>query len=86
MVLRIGERLGRCNNNTLASMNAQRIEILHITHGDAIVVTVTHHLVLYLLPTLQRLLHQHLRREGEGFFSQTVQLFLVVAEARPQPA
>ena len=67
-------------------MNAQRVEILHIADGDAVVVAVAHYLILNLLPALQRLLHQHLRRESECLLCQAVKLLLVVAESGAQAA
>ena len=81
VILAVGERLRGSNHNRLASMDAQRVEVLHVTNGDAVVETVANHLVLYLLPALQALLNQHLRREGKGFLGQLVELFLIVAEA-----
>ena len=65
-------------------MDAQGVEVLHVTNGDTVVVTVTHHLIFYLLPALQRLLHQHLGRESEGLLGQLIQFFLVVTETRAQ--
>ena len=51
-------------------MDAQRVEILHIADRDTVVKTVTHHLVLHLLPATEALLNQYLRREGESFFHE----------------
>ena len=84
MILRIGERLRGSHHDALAGMDAQRVEVLHVTDGDAVVIAVAHHLVFYLLPSFQRLLHKHLRREGEGLFAQHIQLGLVIAEAAAQ--
>ena len=39
------------------------IKVLHIADSDAVISRVTYHLVLDLLPSQQRLLHQHLNRE-----------------------
>ena len=86
VVVGVAQRLTGCHDDALTRMDAQRVEVLHVTHGDAVVIAVTHNLVLYLLPALERLLHEHLWREREGFFCQTVQLFLIVAEARTQSA
>ena len=46
-------------------MDTQRVEILHACNGEAVVVGVTNNLELYLLPTLQTLLNEHLGCEGE---------------------
>ena len=67
-----------------AIMDTERIEVLHVTNGDTVVIAVAHHLVFYLLPALQRLLYQHLWREGKGFLCQAVKLLLIIAEARTQ--
>ena len=67
-------------------MDAQGVEVFHVTDRDAVVKTVAHHLVFHFLPALQRFLHQHLRGEGEGFLYQHIQLFFIVAEARTQSA
>ena len=65
-------------------MDAQRVEVLHVTNGDTVVETVAHHLILYLFPSLQRLLYQYLWRERESLLSLCQQLFLIIAEARTQ--
>ena len=61
VVLGVGQRLRGGDDDALARVDAQRVEVLHVAHRDAVVVTVAHHLVFYLLPPLQALLHQHLR-------------------------
>ena len=65
-------------------MDAQRIEVLHVAHGDAVVVSVAHHFVFYFLPSLQRLLHQYLRGESKGFLSLHLQFLIIIAEAGTQ--
>ena len=52
VVLIIGESLRRCNYNTLAGMNTERVEILHITYRNTIVVGISYNLVFNLLPAL----------------------------------
>ena len=47
-------------------MNTERVEVLHITDGDTVVVAVTDDLVLDFLPALEALLYEDLRGEGEG--------------------
>ena len=84
VVLRVRQCLRGSYHDTLTRMDAKGIEVLHVTHGNAVVVAVSYHLVFYLLPTLQTLLHQYLGRECEGFLSQFVQLLFIVAETRTQ--
>ena len=86
MIFGVRQRLRGRNNDGLAGMDAQRVEILHVTNGDTVVVPVAHDLIFDLFPSLQGLLYQHLRREREGFLRKGIQLLLVVAEARTQTA
>ena len=60
VVLLVGQRLGRRNHNRLARVNAQRVKVLHVAHGDGVVAVVAHNLVLNLLPALERALQHHL--------------------------
>ena len=86
VVVGVRERLAGGDDDGLACVDAQRVEVLHVADGDAVVEAVAHHLVLHFLPAAEALLDEHLGREGEGFLHQHVQLFLVVAEARTQSA
>ena len=47
-------------------MDTERVEVLHITDGDTVVVAVTDDFVLDFLPSLEALLYEDLRGEGEG--------------------
>ena len=86
VVFTIRQRLRGSHHDALAGMNAQRVEVLHVANGNAVVIAVAHDFVLNFFPTLETLLHEHLRREGEGLLNNRVELFLVVAEARAQSA
>jgi len=86
VILGVGQRLGRCDHDALAGVDAQRVEVLHVADGDAVVEPVPHHLVFHFLPTLERLLHQDLRRVGERPLGAGGQLRRVGAEAAPLPA
>jgi len=86
MILAVGERLRRSDHDRLAGMDAERVEILHVTHRDTVVVTVSHHLIFYLFPAFQTLLHQYLGRERECLFTEFGQFFVVLGEARTQSA
>ena len=86
VILAIGQSLRRSDDDTLTRMDAQRVEVLHVADRDAVVVAVAHHLVLYLLPALEALLHQHQGREREGLLAEAGQLLLVVCEATTQSA
>ena len=61
MILTIGERLRRGDDERLAGVNAERVHIFHVADGDAVVHAVTHDLVLDLLPAAEPLLDEDLR-------------------------
>ena len=86
VVVGVRERLAGGDDDALACVDAQRVEVLHVADGDAVVEAVAHHLVLHFLPAAEALLDEHLGREGEGLLDQHVQFLLVVAEARTQSA
>ena len=67
-------------------MDTQRVKVLHIADGDAVIKPVAHHLIFHLFPSTQRLLNQNLRGEAEGFLHQEVELPLIVAESTAQSA
>ncbi len=63
-------------------MDAHRIHVLHIAHGDAVITRITHDLVLDFLPSAKALLNEHLlcasvERVMQGF----IQLFGCVRDA-----
>ena len=61
-------------------MDTKRVEVLHVTDGDTVVVRIAHHFVLNLLPTLQRLFDEDLRRQGQRSRSHVTELFFVVGK------
>ena len=82
----VGQCLRGSDDDTLARVDAEGVEVLHVADGDAVVKAVAHHFVFDFLPSLEALLHEHLWREGEGFFGQAVEFFLIVAESRTESA
>ena len=65
-------------------MDAQRVKVLHVTNCDTVVVAVAHYLILYLLPSLQALLNQYLRRERECLLGELDEFLLVVSKTRTE--
>ena len=61
VVVGVRQRLRRRDDDGVASMNSKRIKVLHIAYGDAIVLGISHHFVLDLLPTLHAALDEDLR-------------------------
>jgi hypothetical protein len=63
-------------------VNAHRVDVLHVTDGDAVVAPVAHHFVLNLLPAAQILLDQHLGHAiGEAAAQRLVEVSLSLDDA-----
>src|SRR3569833_388767 len=86
VVLLVAERLAGGNNDRVARVDSQGVEVLHVADRDAVVIGVTDNLVLDLFPALERLLYQNLRRQGEGAGREIPELLLVVCEPGPKTA
>ena len=84
VIVAIGERLRRSHHDRLASVDAERVEVLHVADGDAVVVAVAHHLILHFFPALETLLDKYLRREAESLVADGNELLLIVTETRAQ--
>ena len=84
--LLLAERAGRSDDDRLARVDAQGVEVLHRGDGEAAVVAVADAFELNLLPSLQTLLDEDLRGEGEGALCQLAESLLVGADARAQAA
>ena len=81
VVFLVGESLRRSHHDTLAGVDSERVEILHVADSDTVVITVPYHLVLNLFPTFEGFFHKDLRREREGLLAGGLEFLLVVAEA-----
>ncbi len=86
MIVVVAEGLRGCYNDTLAGVDAERVEVLHVADGDTVVVAVAHNFVLNFLPALERFLNEHLGRERESFFYQRNKFVVVVAETAAEAA
>lgn len=70
LMISIRECLTRCNHYTLTSMYAHGIDILHITHGDTVIIHITDDFVLELFPSDETLIDDDLMRVGKGFLQE----------------
>ncbi len=79
----VGQRLGRRNDDGLARVDAHRVDVLHVTDGDARVAGVPHDLVLELLPAEDALLDENLVDAGalEAAFGDVLELLDGVGDA-----
>ena len=84
----IGQRLTRCDDNGVAGVDADGIEVFHVADGDGRVVRVAHHLIFNFFVALDALFHQHLvdRRERQGVFHLFRQLLRRVGKAAARAA
>mmetsp|Transcript_26885 Transcript_26885/g.61267 ORF Transcript_26885/g.61267 Transcript_26885/m.61267 type:complete len:685 (+) Transcript_26885:1043-3097(+) len=83
-VLGVGECLRGGDDDGVTRVDAHRVEVLHVADRDAVVVGVTDHLVLKLLPTLQALVDNDLWAVHQGGLHQSPQLRVVVGKAAAQ--
>src|SRR5262249_24149020 len=65
LVLPVGKRLAWRDDDAIAGMDAQRVEVLHVADSDAAVGADADHLILDLLPSSKVVLDQHLA-DGAG--------------------
>ena len=66
VVLVVAQCLTGSNNNGFSSVDSQWINILHVTHGEAIVVGIPDHLILHFFPSLHRFIDQQLAGLSKG--------------------
>ena len=86
VVLAVGQSLRRGDDDALACVDAEGVEVLHVADRDAVVVGVADDLVLHFLPAFEGLLDQNLIGVGKGVLCAHDELFAVVAEARAHAA
>jgi len=65
-------------------VDAERVKVLHVAYGDAIVIAVANHFVLNLFPTFEALFNQYLRRERKSFLGEAVKFLFIVAKTRTE--
>ena len=82
VVLPVGQSLAWSHHDALPGVDAQGVQVLHVAHGDAVVVGVPHHLVLHLLPALQALVNDQLAGVGKGLSGQCAHLSWVFCKPR----
>ena len=85
MVLLVGKSLRGTYDDRVTGVDADRIDILHITYCNCSIVFVTHYLIFNFLISLDALLNQHLMdgRERQCIFHQRNELFLVIRKTAP---
>src|SRR5690606_13713510 len=83
LIFAVGQRLARRNDDAVAGMYADRVEVLHVTHDDTVVIRVAHNLVLDFLHARDALLDQTLadRAVANAAGDDLAQLFLIGADA-----
>lgn len=80
VVVLVGKRLRRSNDDGVTGVNTKRVEVLHVANSDAVVLAITNNLVLDLLPALHTALNKNLRASGEGLVAEVDVLVHVLGE------
>ena len=83
LVLFVGKRDTRRDDDTVPGMDAHRIEVLHRADRDDIARGIPHHFKLDFFPARDGFLHQHLGDRGkpEPVFRNLAQLLLIINDA-----
>ena len=66
LVLLVSQSLGRSDYDTVSGMNPHRVNIFHITYGNAVALAVTHHLIFDFLPACDAAFDQNLSDTGKS--------------------
>src|SRR3989344_603849 len=86
VVLGIGKCLRRGDYDALARVNTHRVEIFHVAHGDAIVGTVAHDLVLDFFPSAEVFFDEYLRHIAKDICKFCGKFFFIPYDSRPLTA
>ena len=81
MILLVRKRLARRHDDGFPGMNAQRVHILHVAYGHAVVRAVPHHFILYFLIMLQVFFNENLRGNGERGIGNPAEFGIVFRDA-----
>ena len=83
LVLVVGQGLGGSHDHRVAGVDADRVEVLHVTHSDHVALVVAHDLVLDLFPAGDALFHKDLMDGGkaQAVGADLNELCLVLADA-----
>ena len=63
-------------------MDTQGVHILHITHGDTVIMCITHNFIFYFFIVMEVLFNQDLRSKGQRTIHNPLQFFLIMGNAR----
>ena len=86
VILAIGQRLARRNNDALTRMDAHRVEVFHVADRDAVIELVTDDLVFDFLPSDEVLFDQYLRAVRERLGDPLAELLVIGAKAGTEAA
>src|SRR5438105_13997733 len=84
MVIAVRESLTGRHDNAFACMDTNRVNVLHVADGDAIVRFVSHDLIFHFLPTIEVFFHEDLWRIDQGSLDPCLQRPFVLAHPRTQ--
>ena len=82
LILFVSKSLRRTNNDRVASVDADRVDVFHITDSDSSVVSIAHHFVFDFFEAFDTLFYEHLvyRRKSEGIAHDFAEFLFVVGK------
>ena len=88
LIFMVGKCLGRCYDNAVTRMHADRVEVLHVADGDAVIVAITHDLILDFLPACDAAFNENLSNHTvfEPFDDRFDEFFLIFSNAAARAA
>mmetsp|Transcript_29498 Transcript_29498/g.41286 ORF Transcript_29498/g.41286 Transcript_29498/m.41286 type:complete len:562 (+) Transcript_29498:2575-4260(+) len=81
MIFFIRQSLGRRHDDTVTSVNSQRIKVLHVTDGDTVVLRVAYNFVFNFLPSLHTPFNEDLRRNRKSLLTHILEHFFIVTDS-----
>src|SRR5262245_47052207 len=86
MVIAVRQTLAWRYNNAFPRMYAHRVKIFHVTHGHAVIESVTYNFVFHLLPTFEKFLNQDLTTVRKCLGGSFAQFLFIHTDPRSETA
>ena len=88
LIFMVRQRLRRSHNDGIARVYTNRIEVLHVADRDAVIIAITHDLILDLFPAGHTALDEHLANHGvvEALDDDIDEFFLIIRDTAARSA
>ena len=83
LIFFIAKGLGRCYDDTVSGVHADRVDVFHVADGDAVAGTIPHDFVLDLFPAGDAAFYQNLSYSGQTqtIFEDFYEFFVVMGDS-----